>query len=125
MPAKMKLKSGATATFNLVDIGDDQLGIEGVDSANNPVDLTGLGTAAWSVTQADGATPSVALTVTSTGPGAAKMSAIGPLTTGDIVTCVFTPTDTTQPAITGTMNVNVVAGGPTGLQIVTSVPTTH
>lgn len=120
MPAKMKLKNGATADFQLVDNGDDSMTVQGKDSAGNAVDISSLGTVAWSSSDESKVTVSPA-----EGP-TASMSAVGPTTDGTPVEikAVFTPTDGSTP-LTGTLEVTVVTGQANDLSIVPGPVTTH
>lgn len=116
--AKMKMKNGATADFQLVDNGDDTLAVQGTDSAGNNVDISALGTIAWA-----SADPNSVTVDPADGPST-TMHAVGPTATGVSITATFTPSDGSAPLV-GELLVDVVTGGATGLKIVPGTPTTH
>jgi hypothetical protein len=114
-----KAGDAAPATFVFVDNGNDTLTVMGVDSAGNPVDISGVANlTATPPTSSD----TTKITVDPPTGMTFAMHAAGPLTPADgsapvVITAVATWNDGTLGPFTGTLNVNVVAGPAGGVVI--------
>lgn len=102
------------ATLALTDIQKDNLAIQAVDAAGNPVTLP-AGAVTWTSSND---------TVVSVAPSADGMSAdiaaVGPLGTAQIGVSVVV--DPTQPPLTGSLDVTVGASAAATIQIVPGTP---
>ena len=104
--------------FILVDNQDDTCTVQGTDAGGNPVDISSVAT----ITAASSDTSK--LTVDPPSGMTFAMHAVGPLGHSD-VTVVATWNDGSIGPFTATLPVDIIAGGPTGIQIVPGTPTVH
>jgi hypothetical protein len=105
-----------TGDFQLVDNGNQSFTVQGIDAAGNPVDL------ATTFTITVSASDTTKVTVGPITGMTFSLAAVGPLTTPGqpvLVTVVATATPpVTGGPFTATLPVDVVAGGPAGIQVV-------
>ncbi len=102
------------AALQLTDIQHCPLSISAVDAAGNPTTLP-AGSVTWSSSD-----PKVA-TVTPAADGmTADVAAVGPLGNAQVVVSVLV--DPAKPALTGTLDVTVVASAAATIQITAGAP---
>jgi hypothetical protein len=118
-----KFTPGAVATdFQFVDNGDSTCTVNGVDGAGNPVDISTVATITAS------SSDTTLVTVDAPSGMTFGMHAVGPLSTPGTpvaIAVVATWTDGSKGPFSFTLNVDVIAGGPTGIIVVPGTVTTH
>ncbi len=112
-----KASAGATVDFQFVDNGDSTCTVLGVDAGGNTLDISAVATLTPAPTSSDTAL----VTVDPPSGMTFAMHAVGPLSTPGTpvnITAVATWNDGSIGPFTFTLPVDVIAGGPTGIQIV-------